>query len=207
MLSRLRGLPYNHPLAFGIAISATKTGAADVMAQVYLEGRPVEGIDGRRTVIFFTWGALWLGGVQYFLYNHLFARVLFPSVGTFVSKSLVERMADRAGQRIVVMQVGLDQLVHHPFFLFPAFYCVKETIERGVISHEGTCAALLKYRANIWNDCLMCWKWWVPTFLLNFSLAPLHLRVPITAVVSFAFTSAFSFQRGARQKLTHSDDR
>ena len=199
-IGRIASLPRRWPMAFGITVSALKTAAADVMAQTHLEGRQWGDIDKRRTFIFFSWGAVYLGGVQYFIYVHLFARVLFPSAAKFVSKPLSLRLADREGQLTVLKQVALDQFIHHPFILFPAFYCVKEGIERGKVSFDGIRSALSKYMNNILSDCLFCWKWWIPTFLVNFSVAPLYMRVPITAAVSFAFTSFLSLRRGSPQK-------
>jgi hypothetical protein len=61
-------------------------------------------------------------------------------------------------------QVALDQFVHHPFVLFPCFYAVKESIEmRGGSKAGGGLAdvlrtALGKYRTNMVEDCLVCWK-------------------------------------------------
>jgi hypothetical protein len=184
-----------------------KTAGADVLAQCHLEGKHLADIDRRRTLVFFTWGAVYLGGVQYFIYVHLFSRVLFPSVAKFVAKPMAQRLTDVHGQLTVLKQVALDQFVHHPFVLFPCFYCVKEGIERGNLEVDTVKTALAKYRANMVSDCVFCWQWWVPTFLLNFSIAPLHMRVPITAAVSFAFTSLFSLRRGARQELQEEQGR
>ena len=135
------------------------------------------------------------------MYVHLFSRVLFPSAAAFVAKPLQERLRDRVGQITVVKQVALDQLVHHPFVLFPAFYCVKETIEDGRLGWKQLESARGKYVANVQEDCLVCWKTWVPAFLFNFSVMPIWLRVPFVAVVSFGFTTYFSFLRGKPQPL------
>ena len=86
LLSSLLRLPQQQPLAFGIAVSALKTSAADALAQLRLEQR--QRMDWRRNGLFFAWGALYLGGVQYFIYVHLFARVLFPSAAVFIAKPL-----------------------------------------------------------------------------------------------------------------------
>ena len=165
MLSWLASIARRQPLAAGVYISAVKTGSADVLAQKQLEGRTQ--LDLRRSFIFFTWGALYLGGVQYFIYNILFPRILFPSAAAFVAKPLSQRLRDPAGLLTVCKQVALDQFVHHPFVLFPAFYCVKEFIETCSPSADSVRAALLKYRANAWDDCKVCWQWWIPTFLVN----------------------------------------
>ena len=134
---------------------------------------------------------------------HLFSRVLFPSVAGFVAKPLRARLADREGMVNVLKQVGLDQFIHHPFVLFPAFYCVKEFIERGTLAGDAVPTALQKYRKNCAEDCKICWQVWIPAFLVNFSICPLWMRVPFVAGVSFGFTTYFSFLRGAPQKLDH----
>lgn len=201
-LSRAEALSRLHPFKFGVAISAFKTGAADAMAQIWLEKR--ETLDRRRSAIFVAWGAFYLGGIQYFIYVHLFSRVLFPSAAAFVAKPLRERLADRAGQLTVIKQVALDQLLHHPFMLFPCFYCVKEAIEAGQLRASQFAAARGKYLANLREDCFVCWSTWVPAFLFNFSILPIHARVPFVAVVSFGFTTYFSFLRGKPQELADS---
>lgn len=151
LAQRLTMLPRHQPFAFGVGVSAAKTVTADAMAQFQLEQRDT--LDLRRSAIFFTWGALYLGGVQYFIYVHLFARVLFPSAAAFVAKPVRERLLDRAGQIKVVQQVALDQFVHHPFFLFPAFYCVKESIEYGRFGATELRSALAKYKSNRALSC------------------------------------------------------
>jgi hypothetical protein len=82
----------------------------------------------------------------------------------------------------------------------PAFYCVKEGIERGTFSADAARSALGKYRANVLEDCRVCWATWVPAFLFNFSVNPLWARIPFVAVVSFGFTTYFSFLRGKPQE-------
>ncbi|CAJ1351249.1 unnamed protein product, partial [Effrenium voratum] len=91
-----------HPFLFGVAVSAIKTSGSDVMAQKVVERR--EEVDLRRNLIFFTWGLLYLGGVQYFIYVHLFARRWFPDAMAFAAKGWRAKLADKAGQRTVVKQ-------------------------------------------------------------------------------------------------------
>ena len=228
MLSRLSSLPRRRPITVGVGVSTVKTCAADAIAQLYLEKR--ETLDRRRSAIFAAWGAVYLGGVQYFIYVHLFARVLFPSAAAFVARPVADRLADRAGQLVVLKQVALDQFLHHPFVLFPAFYCVKEGIEKGSFGVGDVQAALAKYRMNLTEDLRVCWQTWIPAFLFNFSVCPLWARgarlaisnsvpshppaplttsrvrpsarsVPFVAAVSLGFTTYFSFLRGKPQEL------
>ena len=190
------------PFAFGVSVSAIKTLAADTVAQ-RLEGRA--DLDLRRSCIFLLWGAGYLGGVQYFIYSFAFPRVLFPSAAKFVTKPFADRLIDRRGQLDVLKQVALDQFVHHPFVLIPAFYCLKESVESGRWGSEVCRTALAKYAANAADDLKFCWSVWIPSFLFNFSVCPLWARVPFVAVVSFGFTSYFSFLRGGPQQLAAAD--
>eukprot|EP00929_Paragymnodinium_shiwhaense_P079500 TRINITY_DN4139_c0_g2_i1.p1 TRINITY_DN4139_c0_g2~~TRINITY_DN4139_c0_g2_i1.p1 ORF type:complete len:225 (+),score=37.01 TRINITY_DN4139_c0_g2_i1:173-847(+) len=197
---RLLSFPARRPIVFGVGISALKTSAADTFVQLYIEEK--KELDWRRSAVFFAWGAGYLGGVQYFIYVKLFARTLFPCAASFVAKPLRQRLADKAGQLVVLKQVGLDQFIHHPFFLFPCFYCVKEVIEGdGQFSPKVVSTALQKYYNNMTEDCLVCWKTWVPAFLFNFSVCPLWARIPFVSFISLGFTAYLSFLRGARQEL------
>ena len=196
----LVSLPQRHPLAFGVVVSACKTAAADYIAQTVIERR--EQVDRRRNFIFFLWGAGYLGGVQYFVYVQLFARTLFPSAAAFAAKPLPAKLADIPGQRIMLSQVALDQFVHHPAVLFPCFYTMKEFVEGGgEIGSQMVSKALVNYQRNLVEDCLVCWKVWIPTFIINFSFCPLWARVPFVAVVSMGFMTYFSVLRGAPQSL------
>lgn len=190
----LAGFGKRHPVLFGCGISAFKTSSSDYVAQMYVEKR--DHLDLRRNFVFFSWGLLYLGGVQYFIYVQLFTKRLFPSAAAFASKSFREKLADKMGQKVVLQQVFLDQFVHHPFMLFPAFYQVKEFIEGG-----RPMDGLRKCWANWFEDCKVCWSIWVPAFLVNFSVCPTWMRVPFVAVVSFGFTIIFSSLRGEPQKL------
>mmetsp|Transcript_47295 Transcript_47295/g.106267 ORF Transcript_47295/g.106267 Transcript_47295/m.106267 type:complete len:212 (-) Transcript_47295:74-709(-) len=189
------------PVLFGCAVSAVKTSTSDFITQKYVEQKPLSGIDWRRNFVFFAWGCGWLGGVQYLVHVHLFTKVLFPRAAAFVAKPMGERLADTAGQLTVVKQVFLDQCVFHPFIVFPVFYQVKEFIEGG-----NPRDALQKCINNWTVDCWMCWSVWWPAQLFNMSICPLWMRVPFTAIVSFAFTMLLSHVRGAPQALPSDDD-
>merc|ERR1719159_574472 len=92
----LRSFPIQHPVLFGCGVSALKTGASDFTTQRFVEGK--EKINWTRNAVFWTWGCVYLGGVQYFIYVKLFAKHLFPSAPAFVAKPFREKLADRAGQ-------------------------------------------------------------------------------------------------------------
>jgi len=186
-----------HPFAFGTVVASAKTGMADFIVQKYVERN--DKIDRRRLALFSFWGFFWLGTVQYFIYVKLFAQMLFPNVRGFVSKSISEKLADKQGQLIVLKQVALDQFVHHPFFLFPAFYTLKCMVEsEDALSPSGYVRdGLGNYRSNIRTDLTVCWSTWIPAFMINFSICPLWMRVPFVAGVSFFFTMYWSFLHGS----------
>ena len=196
----LRGIPRRHPVAFGCGISCLKTSSADLVCQTKLEGKDWADVDWRRTSIFGLWGFAYLGGVQYFLYSFAFPRA-FPGAVKFIEAPLRQKLRDRQGMLTLAKQVAFDQLIHHPFVLFPAFYLVKETVEGGTVAQ-----GLAKCKANWAADCVVTWRVWVPVFIVNFSLCPLWLRVPFVAAVSFGFTMFWSFLRGApQQQHIHND--
>jgi protein Mpv17 len=197
MLRYARDVAKKFPFAFGVGVAAAKTSAADYLAQTLVEGK--KEVDWRRNGLFFVWGAGYLGGVQYFVYVHLFSRVLFPSAATFLAKPLRARFADKEGMVVVLKQLGIDQFLHHPFVVFPTFYCVKEFIEQGSLTQETVPVALQKYRNNFFQDCQICWQVWIPANFINFAVCPPWMRVPFVAGVSFGFTTYFSFLRGAPQ--------
>ena len=64
----LRTVPMRYPFLFGIVLSSTKSGAADIMIQTCIEGTSVHKIDWRRTKSFAMFGALFCGVWQYFLF-------------------------------------------------------------------------------------------------------------------------------------------
>jgi len=81
--------------------------------------------------------------------------------------------------------------VHHPLLYFPAFYCLKEVVNGGGI--EG---GLSKYSKNYQEDLVALWKLWVPSTIINFSLMPMHLRIPWVASTSLIWTCIISYMRG-----------
>ena len=111
------------------------------------------------------------------------------------------------GVNNVLKQVALDQLLHHPFFFFPAFYTLKTamdsdfTLTVGEAFRKGAVETYFGFgegiTGNIWEDLPALWQIWVPAFLFNFSFCPNWLRIPFVAAVSFGFTMVLSVMRGA----------
>ena len=190
----LLSLAARRPIAFGAILSGAKTCLADGLVQVFGEGKEVNQIDWRRNAVFGSFGFCYLGCFQYWVYVRLFAHRLFPSAAQFVSKSFTQRLKDRAGQRVVLAQVALDQLVHHPLIWFPTFYMVKSTSESG-----DPLDGLRLYAENWKEDLPACWSVWVPAFMVNFSVMPLWGRVPFVAIVSLLWMGLVSSRHGKKE--------
>jgi len=177
-----------HPIKFGCVFSCAKTSFSDWLVQSQLEKR--ERIDWQRNGTFAAFGFFYLGGVQYFLYVPLFSR-LFPSAAAYAAASVSAKLADGPGTRRMIAQVVIDQFVHHPLLYFPAFYSLKEVVKGGTVS-EG----LARYSNNYKEDLPALWKLWIPSTIINFSLMPMHMRIPWVASTSLIWTCIISYMRG-----------
>jgi len=197
-LRQLSKIPIKYPLSFGITISTAKTSFSDLLVQKVVEQR--EEIDWRRNAAFATFGCFYLGGVQYALYVPIFGRI-FPNAASFAAKSLKDKVKDVKGMAACLGQVFLDQMVHHPLFYFPAFYCTKEIV---VSNNPDFGRVLREYRANMMEDLLALWKIWVPSTLVNFAFMPMWGRIPWVAGTSLLWTCILSAMRGG--DVAHSED-
>ena len=135
---------------------------------------------------------MYLGGVQYLLFNKLYPRVL-PRASAFAAKPFTAKLQDTRGLAAVLAQVGLDQGFHWPLCAIPAFYLFK-----GWGEGEPAGAVLKALRCNWTSDVLACWAFWLPADALSFGLLPIHWQVPFAAAVSFVYTAFVSFRRGER---------
>lgn len=166
-----------HPLATGIWTSGLKTSAADLFAQKVIEGK--KEIDWTRHAVFCTFGFVYLGGFQYWLYNVKFSQWCGPITQKFGHKATAP------------VKVFLDQAIHHPFMYFPTFYAIKAKVSGQPLSY-----AVHKYRTEIWDSVKALWSVWVPLQLINFAFVPRHMRVPYVAAVSFGWTMILSVMQG-----------
>eukprot|EP00992_Anisonema_acinus_P014414 TRINITY_DN9277_c0_g1_i1.p1 TRINITY_DN9277_c0_g1~~TRINITY_DN9277_c0_g1_i1.p1 ORF type:complete len:192 (+),score=45.66 TRINITY_DN9277_c0_g1_i1:69-644(+) len=128
-------------------------------------------VDGRQTLAFAAWGAGFLGlwyCLVYRAYDRLFGGFPF-------------------GVRVAVM-CAVDNAVHMPLVSIPLFYLFMGWA-RGSPLHQNTRAL----RKEWWQTVWMGWLIWVPFQTLNFSLVPLHLRLPAMMVVSFFWNALLSY--------------
>jgi protein Mpv17 len=174
------------PLLTSAGITSFKAWAADLMIQKLVERR--ETIDKRRSLLFASFGLLYQGGFQYWMYNVLFERFLFPGKSA----------------RMIFAKVAVTNLICDPCFFFPTFYCFREALASENLGDldpsEFVPAALAKYKGNYWPDWVNSWLIWVPAHCITYGVCPPHLRMPWIAAVSFGYVSLLSFTRGEHDR-------
>lgn len=195
-MSFLLSLARRQPLRFAMAYGGAKTVLADAIVQRYVERR--EELDRRRLGVFLTFGLFQVGFVQYQLYVNTFSR-LFTSASKFAAVPLRQKLTDIPGMRNVVAQVMLDQAVYHPLCYFPVFYCCNEIVQ-GEASGLSDLVhrSLTAYRPNMMDDLKSLWSIFVPVSIVQFSVMPMHLRVPFAATAGFVWCGILSSMRGAQ---------
>lgn len=107
-----------------------------------------------------------------YLYTNVFQRIT-PAITAVVGSS---------PKAVGAALTFIDQCIHHPVLYFPVFYLL-----RGSMAGEAPMESLGKYKEDVWDNLRALWAIWVPAQLVNFSVVPLHLRIPFVAGVSFAW--------------------
>lgn len=166
------------PLVVSLAANTVKTATADVITQVIIEDK--NDIDLKRLGLFTTFGFVYLGGWQYFLFNKAFVRC---------EQHMTARKYGRGTSAAVL--TFLDLGVHTPLLYFPSFYALK-----GYIDGQPVSDTVNKYKNNITEDMVSMCQLWLPAQLFNFSCVPIHMRMPYITSVSFLWTIVLSMQRG-----------
>ena len=181
------------PLTFAIGFGGVKTIAADAFVQKYMEH--ADAYDQKRLLVFLTFGFFQVGFVQYNVYVNLFSR-LFPAGASFTAAPIAAKLADGQGLRNLAKQVFIDQCVYHPCCYFPVFYTCKEIIDTGTVTNRTLPDAMSKYVPNAADDLKALWSIFLPTSIVQFSVMPMHLRVPFVATVGFFWCGILSMMRG-----------
>ena len=180
---------------FNVILATLNPTVADLITQKNIEGR--KEIDFRRTATFATFGALYLGGAQWFVHVVMYRR-MFPTMDRFAKASFKEKLRDKAGMVGAAKQAATDIFFHLPFMYFPVFYTVKESLQGtgGGLSwmREGFKA----YRQNFWADAKVAALVWGPADCIIFAV-PMWLRLPSRHVVSFGWNAYLSLTRGSPQ--------
>lgn len=133
---------------------------------------------------FSSFGLLYLGAFQYVQYSMWFPR-LFPG----------------AGFSVVAKRVAFDQIVNTGCWYYPLFYVVQSCVMHARFDLPTATEGFERCKMNWTTDMVNCWKLWVPMQFINFSLMPVHMRVPFAACVSFVWSGILSALRGEMKPL------
>lgn len=209
LFGEIATFPERRPRMFNVLLATVKAMTADLIVQV-IELKRMRGsveIDWWRAAAFALFGLFYEGLVCWFLYVTLFTQI-FPSAITFANSPFSMKIIDFAGQRQVVGQVLLDNLVYNAFTFFPVFYVIKEAVtqcQQSSWKNDQTAeplasrvvrSALGKYRNNFKEDNMVSCALWIPMDFVMFSL-PMYLRMPFGHCVGFSWTMILSSMRGA----------
>ena len=177
-LSRLNVFLKQKPLLVSLVSNTVKTAAADLVTQHLIEGK--KETDWKRLSVFTTFGFAYLGGWQYYLFNHI-----------FVKTEKLMRIAKWSSPYQAATLTFLDMAVHTPLMYYPAFYSLKHLLDGKTLND-----AVVTYKKNISNDVVAMCRVWVPVQMVNFMFVPLHLRMPFITSVSFLWTIILSMMHG-----------
>jgi len=185
IISGLNEVARRNPLATSLWFTAAKAGLADAVVQTQLEKRSE--LDKQRLATFTLFGFAYQGGFQYWMCNVLWER-LFPG-GTLVP---------------VVKKILATNLISDPVFFFPTFYSLREVMARphDVVAAPSSIvhAALSNYYKHCYEDWVNTWSVWFPGHCVTYGLAPIHLRMPWVATVSFGYLCILSATRGDKSR-------
>lgn len=169
-----------YPLLISLVGNTVKTASADIIAQKYLENG--DEVDLKRLSVFTTFGLVYLGGWQHFMFNNLFVKC---------EKIMTMAKYKQTTQSGVL--TFLDLGVHTPLLYYPSFYSIK-----GYLENKTATEIISTYKNNISSDLLAMWKLWIPAQMVNFTFIPIHYRMPFITSVSFGWTMILSFMRGKK---------
>ena len=181
------------PFIFGTSIALVKNAGVDILVQKYVEG--AEELDLRRVAVFGTFGMLFCGAWQYFLFVKVMPK-LCPAAEAFAAKPIAEKLKDIPGLKQLAFQNFVENGINNPILYFPIFYTIKEWLEGGPLE-DG----IAKYKMNMKEDVIAIWKVWIPAQFFNFAFSPMWFRVPFVACVSAFWTGYVSMTRGKKQTI------
>lgn len=158
---------------------SVKASSADLLAQLKSKAEEhFDGIDVSRNLAFLTYGGIWQGMFQQFVFSSVYP-AWFGSDHSLVS---------------VALQVAFDTMVFGPMICLPIVYSVKSLFTSGDFSFESVQKGLSKYFDDVMNKDLLktYWTIWIPAQSLTFGVVPPHLRVLFVAAVSFCWICVLS---------------
>ena len=170
-----------HPLLVSLVGNTIKTASADIITQKYLENK--KELDLQRLSVFTSFGLVYLGGWQHFLFNKLFVRC--ENIMTLAKYKPISKS---------VILTFLDLGVHTPLMYYPSFYMIKGYLEKQTVNN-----VIETYNENIKTDLITMWRLWFPAQIINFTFIPIHFRMPFITSVSFGWTIILSCMRGNKK--------
>jgi hypothetical protein len=178
MFTKINQFLKQRSLFVSLVSNTVKTASADYITQKYIEGN--KEIDNKRLALFTSFGLVYLGGWQYYLFNKVFV-----NCDNILSKRGFKRPYKSA------ILTFLDLGIHTPLMYYPSFYAIK-----GYLDNKSMYDSLTMYQSNFKTDLLSIWQLWIPAQMINFTFIPIHLRMPYITCVSFAWTMILSVKRG-----------
>lgn len=151
------------PLSCAVGTAAVKGVASDLFAQIVVE-RKFRDISLSRTLAFASFGAVYLGALASWKYNHLYTALFGQSTALTV----------------ILSKVGLDIFVSGPLIYFPLYFIVK-----GLFAGQGPVNSLREYLSSNGMSILRrYWMLWLPVEMLMWFFVPSHLRIAFMCSVS-----------------------
>lgn len=188
-------IPKTYPFRTQLFLACVKTWGADYIVQKAVEKR--EDIDIKRSLVFFVFGALYSGGLQYAIFINGFSR-WFPASVRFASLSLPQKLRDVPGLKDLGKQISVHAAMS-TFLYLPLYYVIKESIqgEKATTAMETIELGMSKYKANFWQDNITIQGFWCPMDVIIFGMLPMWARMPIQHTSALAWTMILSMLRGA----------
>jgi len=187
-------LAKRHPLAAAVFCGCLKDSTCDMMTQKATSNDPW---DWRRTAVFATFGATFVGAWQYWLFSVAVPRIA-PSSATFAAAPLRQKLKDSAGLAGIALFVAVENLFNQPFAHFPTLYTIKHALTHaGASPQESLRRGVEETREGFWQDNLNSCAVWVPATLVNGLFVPVALRVPFMTLTGCGWTTFMSYTKGA----------
>jgi len=189
----LFALAKKHPLAAAVLCGSLKDSTCDVMTQKATS----DSWDWRRTAVFATFGATFVGAWQYWLFSVAVPR-LVPSSASFAAAPLRRKLRDGAGLAGIAAFVAVENLFNQPFAHFPVLYTIKYALTHsGASPAEALEKGVAETRETFWQDNANSCAVWVPATLINGLFVPVALRVPFMTLTGCGWTTFMSYTKGA----------
>ena len=184
-----------HPLLAAVFCATLKDSSCDVATQRTMT--PDAPWDWRRTAIFATFGATYVGAWQYWLFSVVVPRVIPMSAG-FAAAPLRQKLTDTVGLRSIALFVAVENLFNQPFGHFPTLYAIKYRLTHGGASlGDSVGAGVADARRNFVEDNINSCAVWVPATIINGLFVPVWARVPFMNLCGCGWTSFMSYTKGA----------